>query len=100
MTVSIDFTWYKDASGYRLVKKGSLPDGKPRPTESVPNGGERILIRPMETADIYMDFCLNVDSAEKLLEFVERVWPARGLRRRENTSLPAYYQRPELMVRN
>jgi hypothetical protein len=71
MTVSIDFTWQKDASGYRLVKEGSLPDGKPLADRIVPNGGERILIRPMETADIYWVFA-HVDSAEKLLEFVEK----------------------------
>jgi len=69
--VSIDFHWYKDASGYRLVKAGSLPGGKPPADRIVPNGGERVLMRPMETADIYRVFA-HVNSAEKLLEFVEK----------------------------
>jgi hypothetical protein len=70
MTVSIDFTWHKDASGYRLVKKGSLPGNKPTIDTIMPNGGERILIRPMEMADIYRNFA-HVYSAEGLLKFVE-----------------------------
>jgi hypothetical protein len=37
----------------------------------MPNGGERISIRPMETADIYRLFA-HVDSAEGLLDFVEK----------------------------
>jgi hypothetical protein len=71
MTISIDFSWHKDASGYRLVKKGSVPDDRPTTDAIMPNGGERILIRPMETADIYRVFS-QVDSAERLLEFVEK----------------------------
>jgi hypothetical protein len=70
-TLSIDFHWSKDASGYRLVKKGTLPGGKPPGDRIVPNGGDRVAIRPMETPDLYMIFAY-VDSAEKLLEFVER----------------------------
>ena len=59
-------------SGYRLVKKGSSPGDNPQSTQSVPNGGERILIHPMETPDIYRIFAQHVDSAERLLEFVEK----------------------------
>ena len=71
MSVSIDFSWYKDANGYRLVKKGSLPDGKPLSDRIMPNGGALVLIRPLETVDLYMLFAY-VDSAEKMLDFVER----------------------------
>jgi hypothetical protein len=69
--VSIDFTWYRDASGYRLVKRGSLPGDRPTTDTIVANGGERILIRPMETGDLYRIFAYR-DSAERLLEFVEK----------------------------
>jgi hypothetical protein len=70
--VSIEFSWYKDASGYRLVSAGSLAGpGKPPFDVIVPNGGERMPIRPMEIPDIYIVFAY-VDSAEKLLEFVEK----------------------------
>src|SRR5262249_31605819 len=71
MTVSIDFTWHKDASGYRLVKRGRLPDRNPPFDTIVPNGGERILIHPMEVSDIYRIFA-HVVSAEDLLRFVQR----------------------------
>ena len=70
MAVSIDFTWHKDAKGYRLVKKGSLPGDRPTTDTILPNGGKRILIRPMEMADIYRNFA-HVYSAEGLLKFVE-----------------------------
>jgi hypothetical protein len=71
MTVSIDFTWHKDARGYHLLKKGSLPGDRPTIDTIMPNGGERILIRPMETADLYRVFA-HLDSTEQLLEFVEK----------------------------
>jgi len=71
MTISIDFTWQKDASGYRLVKKGSLPDGSPRGDRIVPNGGDPVSIRPLDNPMLY-SFFAGRDSAEKMLEFVER----------------------------
>jgi hypothetical protein len=88
----INFPWYRLANGYRVVKKRSLPDGKPPADRIVPNGGERILIRPMETPDIYMLFAY-VDSAEKLLEFVER-FGLLGDYEGEQPELTGRYQDP------
>lgn len=90
--VSVAFTWNKDASGYRLVKKGSLADGKPLADRIVPNGGERIRIRPTETADIYRIFA-HVDSAERLLEFVGE-FGLLGDYEGEQLELDGYYQDP------
>src|SRR5262245_34741915 len=70
MAVSIDFTWQKDASGYRLVKKGSLPGNKPTIDTIMPNGGPRILIHPMAVPDIYRIFA-NIKSADGMLGFVQ-----------------------------
>jgi len=70
MTVSIAFTWQKDARGYRLVKRGSLPGNKPTIDTIMPNGGALILIHPMEVADKYRIFS-KIDSAEGLLGFVK-----------------------------
>jgi hypothetical protein len=70
MTLSIDFSWHKDASGYRLEKK-LLPGDEAPADRIMPNGGERLSTRPMEIPDIYRIFA-NVDSAERLLEFVEK----------------------------
>jgi len=71
MTISIDFTWQKDASGYRLVKKGSLPGARPTIDTIMPNGGARILIHPMEVQNLYEIFSY-INSAEGLLGFVQR----------------------------
>lgn len=71
MAISIDFTWEKDASGYRLVKKGSLSDGNPPEDRILPNGGKPVSIRPLDNPTLY-SFFAGRDSAEKLLEFVER----------------------------
>src|SRR5262245_47682513 len=70
-SLSINLRWHKDQSGYRLVRKGSLPDGNPPADRIVPNGGERVSIHPMETPDLYLVFS-KLDSSEKLLAFVER----------------------------
>jgi len=90
-TLSIDFPWFKDASGYRLVKKETLPGGK-RVDRIVPNGGDRVAIRPMETPDLYRVFA-NLDSAEKLLKFVEEVG-LLGDYEGEQPELDGYYQDP------
>ena len=90
--ISTDLHWYKDASGYRLVKKGTLLDGKPPADRIVANGGERILIRPMDTADLYMVFA-HVDSAEKLLGFVEQ-FGLLGHYEDEEYEIGSYYQDP------
>jgi hypothetical protein len=71
MIVSADFTWQKDKSGYRLVKAKSASRGKSTAYRILPNGGERILIQPMEKKDLYLLFSY-VDSPEKLLAFVEQ----------------------------
>ena len=72
MPITIAFSSHKDGSGYRLVKGGSLSGGKPPFDVIMPNGGERILIRPIEMVDmLYMIFA-NVKSVEGLLEFVEK----------------------------
>jgi hypothetical protein len=71
MTVSIDFTWHKDAGGYHLTKM-PMPTGKSPENWIVPNGGELISIRPMEMTDaLYMIFA-NVDSPDGMLGFVEK----------------------------
>ena len=88
-----DFHWHRDASGYRLVRKGTLPDGKPPSDRIVANGGERVAIRPLETTDLYMVFAY-VDSAEKLLEFVER-FGLLGDYEGEQHELTGYYQDPD-----
>ena len=90
--ISTDLHWYKDASGYRLVEKGTLPDGKPPADRIVANGGERVLIRPMDTADLYMVFA-HVDSPEKLLGFVER-FGLLGHYEDEEYEIGGYYQDP------
>ena len=90
--VSIDFHWYKDARGYRLVKEGTLSGGNPPADRIVPNGGERVSIRPLETPDLYMVFS-HRDSPEKLLDFVER-FGLLGDYEGENYELASYYQDP------
>jgi hypothetical protein len=85
----IDFEWWKDAKGYRLVaperarpaESTSVLQSVGKPQRVVPNGGESRAYRPLDKFDtLYMAFA-HVRTAENLLHFIEYYGPltAHGL---------------------
>jgi hypothetical protein len=88
--LTLDFTWYKDSKGYRLV-----PGTRPKPGQSllhdvpasevvariVRNDGRLVPWQPLRIGDLFERFS-RLSTAEELLKFVERYGPLtrQGLR--------------------
>ena len=83
--LTFDFTWYKDAKGYRLIPPKS-PKRRPgqsildassgtsdiQPARIVRNGGALQSYRPLEVPRLFSRFINKAKSENGVLEFVER----------------------------
>jgi hypothetical protein len=107
--LTFDFTWYKDAKGYRLIPPKSW---KRRPGQSildarmsdiqpariVRNGGALQSYRPLEVPRLFSRFINKAKSENGVLEFVERFGPLThdGLHRNGDV-VPAVIEQAENM---
>src|ERR1700730_5518898 len=66
----IDFEWFKDSKGYRVV-----PAYDGYRARIIGNGGRRIAYRPLEKTDLLYALFANVKSLDDLLEFVGKFGP-------------------------
>jgi hypothetical protein len=77
----IDFEWYRNTKGFKLVSWKSIlgPKDEPRSGDCiVENGGDWIPYRPIQQFDaLYLGFA-NVESANDLLKFYNRFGPLSG----------------------
>jgi hypothetical protein len=71
---TIDFTNWKDPSGYRLDK--TMPDGLLRVVRNGPPDGELVINRPLDgTPDLFLIFARTVVTGKDVLAFVQRYGP-------------------------
>jgi hypothetical protein len=107
--LTFDFTWYKDAKGYRLIPPKS-PKRRPgqsildvrasdiQPARIVRNGGALQSYRPLEYPRLFIRFIDTAKSENGVLEFVERFGPLThdGLQR-DGDVVPAVIDQAENM---
>ena len=66
----IDFQWFKDSKGYRILPPKGL-----RGERIVRNGGDLIAYRPLEKIDVLYALLARVETTNDLLDFIGRYGP-------------------------
>jgi hypothetical protein len=109
LDLTIDFTWYKDAKGYRLIPP-KLPKRRPgksildalssdiQPARIVRNGGALQSYRPLEVPRLISRFIDEAKSENGVFEFVKKFGPLTydGLHRNGDV-VPALIDQAENM---
>ena len=88
--LTLDFTWYRDRKGYRLIPAKPIPlrSGKSlldvppaSPARIVRNGGELESYRPLERfSDLLVEEFLKIKTEKDVLNFIQRFGPLTTLR--------------------
>ena len=75
MAAAIEFEWWQDANGYRLVDAESG-----RPQRVVRRGGKLLMRRPLDkTRALFLTFARSATSPEGVLEFIKQYGPLTDL---------------------
>src|SRR5262249_19032374 len=109
--LALDFTWYRDPKGYRLIP-AKIPKVRPgqsimdvpasdiEPARIVRNGGELQSYRPLEIPNLVGRFINNATSEKGVLEFVEKFGPlTHGGLGNKGEIVPDVVDQAEAMVR-